>query len=136
MTPVQMLACMRSKPDASITVFHKSRNRVGHNTSLLTGSAMIGCTLNYREEFYAGWAPQVETVSIYCNLVDVDRLKHLLTSEDWKAPGFDAGGTIYRLRDEYHSPPRPPCKTYEEVLTRQKECEILIAIGDASRRVS
>ena len=123
MTPGQILACLQSRPDAHITTFHKALNSAGGG-AFLSGSAMIGCTLNYREEFYSGWAPLMEKVSINIRFVNIFRMEHMLEKEQWGTPSV--GGTIFRLKDKYQGEYSRHFRTQDEVNARIADCERMI----------
>jgi hypothetical protein len=123
---------MRSRPDAHITLFHKALNSVGGG-SYLSGSAEIGCTLNYRNEFYSGWSPLQEKECIHVSLTHVEYLTHLMDIEKWQAEGMDIGGTIYRLKDEYQANLSPYLNSLEEQQERHRECQRLIDMGHQTK---
>lgn len=126
MQPEQILACLRSHPDAYITSFHRSIGSVGRGR--LSGGATGGCTLNYKDSFYKGLGEGFETVSVHIPLTYVLNMRHLLTEERWEAKEISAKGIIYRLKTE-HMPasPTPFCSTNEELIARRQECLRLLS---------
>ncbi|EMH4227853.1 hypothetical protein V6L72_003883 [Yersinia enterocolitica] len=126
MQPEQILACLRSHPDAYITSFHRSIASVGRGR--LSGSATGGCTLNYKDSFYKGLGDGFETVSVHIPLTYVLNMRHLLTEERWEAKELSAKGIIYRLKPEFMpATPTPFCSTNEELIVRRQECLRLLS---------
>ncbi|EKN3891654.1 hypothetical protein NUG01_004456 [Yersinia enterocolitica] len=126
MQPEQILACLRSHPDAYITSFHRSIASVGRGR--LSGGATGGCTLNYKDSFYKGLGDGFETVSVHIPLTYVLNMRHLLTEERWEAKELSAKGIIYRLKPEFMpTNPTPFCSTQEEFLARRQECLRLLS---------
>ncbi|HHQ3933733.1 TPA: hypothetical protein ACSPYV_003031 [Yersinia enterocolitica] len=126
MQPEQILACLRSHPDAYITSFHRSIASVGRGR--LSGGATGGCTLNYKDSFYKGLGDGFETVSVHIPLTYVLNMRHLLTEERWEAKELSAKGIIYRLKTEFMpATPTPFCSTNEELIVRRQECLRLLS---------
>ncbi|CQR19504.1 TPA: hypothetical protein ACPZRY_004166 [Yersinia enterocolitica] len=126
MQPEQILACLRSHPDAYITSFHRSIASVGRGR--LSGGATGGCTLNYKDSFYKGLGDGFETVSVHIPLTYVLNMRHLLTEERWEAKELSAKGIIYRLKPEFMpATPTPFCSTNEELIVRRQECLRLLS---------
>ncbi|HHG9971496.1 TPA: hypothetical protein ACPZLC_004528 [Yersinia enterocolitica] len=126
MQPEQILACLRSHPDAYITSFHRSIASVGRGR--LSGGATGGCTLNYKDSFYKGLGDGFETVSVHIPLTYVLNMRHLLTEERWEAKELSAKGVIYRLKQEFiPASPTPFCSTNEELIARRQECLRLLS---------
>ena len=126
MQPEQILACLRSHPDAYITSFHRSIASVGRGR--LSGGATGGCTLNYKDSFYKGLGEGFETVSVHVPLTYVLNMRHLLTEERWEAKELSAKGIIYRLKPEFiPASPTPFCSTNEELIARRQECLRLLS---------
>ncbi|HHX5192690.1 TPA: hypothetical protein ACVDKA_002437 [Yersinia enterocolitica] len=126
MQPEQILACLRSHPDAYITSFHRSIASVGRGS--LSGGATGGCTLNYKDSFYKGLGDGFETVSVHIPLTYVLNMRHLLTEERWEIKGISAQGTIYRLKPEFMPATHTPfCSTNEELIARRQECLRLLS---------
>ncbi|EPM2755522.1 hypothetical protein ACTK8Z_004724 [Yersinia enterocolitica] len=126
MQPEQILACLRSHPDAYITSFHRSIASVGRGR--LSGGATGGCTLNYKDSFYKGLGDGFETVSVHIPLTYVLNMRHLLTEERWEDKELSAKGVIYRLKQEFiPASPTPFCSTNEELIARRQECLRLLS---------
>ena len=126
MQPEQILACLRSHPDAYITSFHRSIGSVGRGR--LSGGATGGCTLNYKDSFYKGLGEGFETESVHVPLTYVLNMRHLLTEERWEAKELSAKGIIYRLKPEFiPASPTPFCSTNEELIARRQECLRLLS---------
>ena len=126
MQPEQILACLRSHPDAYITSFHRSIGSVGRGR--LSGGATGGCTLNYKDSFNKGLGEGFETVSVHVPLTYVLNMRHLLTEERWEAKELSAKGIIYRLKPEFiPARPTPFCSTNEELIARRQECLRLLS---------
>ena len=126
MQPEQILACLRSHPDAYITSFHRSIGSVGRGR--LSGGATGGCTLNYKDSFYKGLGEGFETVSVHVPLTYVLNMRHLLTEERWEAKELSAKGVIYRLKPEFMPASSTPfCSTNEELIARRQECLRLLS---------
>ncbi|CQJ65725.1 Uncharacterised protein [Yersinia enterocolitica] len=126
MQPEQILACLRSHPDAYITSFHRSIGSVGRGR--LSGGATGGCTLNYKDSFYKGLGEGFETVSVHVPLTYVLNMRHLLTEERWEAKEISAKGIIYRIKPEFMPASQTPfCSTNEELIARRQECLRLLS---------
>ena len=126
MQPEQILACLRSHPDAYITSFHRSIGSVGRGR--LSGGATGGCTLNYKDSFYKGLGEGFETVSVHVPLTYVLNMRHLLTEERWEAKEISAQGIIYRIKPEFMPASQTPfCSTNEELIARRQECLRLLS---------
>ena len=126
MQPEQILACLRSHPDAYITSFHRSIGSVGRGR--LSGGATGGCTLNYKDSFYKGLGEGFETVSVHIPLTYVLNMRHLLMEERWEAKEISAKGIIYRLKPEFMPASQTPfCSTNEELIARRQECLRLLS---------
>ncbi|HDZ9831402.1 TPA: hypothetical protein ACYTJQ_000553 [Yersinia enterocolitica] len=126
MQPEQILACLRSHPDAYITSFHRSIGSVGRGR--LSGGATGGCTLNYKDSFYKGLGEGFETVSVHIPLTYVLNMRHLLTEERWEAKEISAKGIIYRIKPEFMPASQTPfCSTNEELIARRQECLRLLS---------